>query len=511
VAVVVLATVPLPLLLSLPLARIPQSAEESAAREKALFSALALAPTELEERLALALSLVVSGDCETALEWLDTASGAAGDQELVRRVVTERARLAAWIELRDAFLAELEESGKPLALELDGKRVSTPIRREGDELVLARGPTKRLSVRALAPEMLVAAIPKERFAGAMEWLKIYPYCVAANPKWKRLTTSEPSSAELERDAQEHYPRLRALGEVTGALTRLAQRAPPADAAEARAALAEVQGLLAHGGELACVRVRRPALGALALQLLEEVAAAMEVAELVHASVGPPAGPAEPGALRLLRLVYDFSTEDQARDWVREDEYLEGLRAQLDPVGASVEAEAFGPMGFGGRGEFCWRHVLEFQRPLRVRYRVRWEPFQGQPQRTFAFALGLLGDADGRHVRVNELGFLYVDEKDGPYTAVRPKGDATVELGRTYAIELVHDGREVAVSVEGVPRARAAAKARTEGRIFLWGHSDVLVRVPELEIEGCVTPASLAALRAAWVRARLDALGLEPRR
>jgi hypothetical protein len=500
-----------PLLSLLSLASPPSAPQESGeaapASGAALFSALAFADTEREERLALALSVALSGDCEGALTWLGVAGGSgSADDELGRRLATERTRLAAWIELRDSFLAELVQSGKPLVLELDGKKVSTTFTREGDELVLARAPRPRLRVRELAPEALLPAIPKERFAGAKEWLKIYPYCVAANPKWKRLTTSDSASAELKRDAEAFYPRLALLGPSVRAIDKLARRAPPADAVAARAALAEIGAMLALGREPACVQARLPALGALADHLLKIVADALELGELVHGTVTP----AEGGTVR---LAYDFTSPAQAEDWLRDEGYLASLRSALEPVHAVASSTAFpvGPKGFSANGEFCWRHALEFQAPMHVRYRLRWEPGANQANKVFSFALGMLGDEGERHVRVNELGFLYVDEQDGRYTAVRPTGNATVQLGQTYALELVHDGEKVAVSVDGTLRAEAAAKERKAGHVFLWGHSDVAINVSALEIEGHVTPASLAKLRADWARAELERLGLGPGR
>ena len=467
------------------------------------FGALALSGDEREECLALALSLVLGGDCEGGLARLDAARGNESD-ELGRRVALERTRLAAWIELRDAFLAELAAGSKPLTLELDGKKISTTFAREGDELVLARGPRPRLSVRELAPEALLPAIPKERFAGANEWLKIYPYCVAANPKWKRLSTSQAASAELKRDAEEFYPRLARLAPSVRALDRLAQRAPPTERAGAHAALAEIEALLALGREPACVQVRLPRLAALATHLLALVSGAMEPGELVHGEVGR-------GDDGTSRLVYDFSSAPQAQDWRRDDGYLDSLRAPLEPVTAERSAGFdVGKDGFRASGEFCWQHVLEFRAPMRVRYRLRWEPAAQKSSKVFAFALGMLADEGERHVRVNELGFLYVDEQDGNYTAVRPTGNATVQAGQTYALELVHDGEKVTAWVDGTARAEAEAMGRKAGRVFLWGHSDLAICVSALEIEGDVTPDSLAALRAEWARAEFERLRLAGR-
>ena len=466
-----------------------------------LIRSLALAPEEGEETLALALMQLCSGDCTGALARLDSVAGA--DDALRRRLATERARLTAWIALRDAYLAELERSGKPLAFELDGKKVSAPIRREQDELVLLRGPVQRVSVGALAPEALVATIPKERFEAGSEWLKIYPYCVAGNPKWKRLTTHEEPTEELKRDALESYPRFAALGQQVLALDTLAR----------------IQALLALGRADAWVHTRIQALTQLAARLLAQVSASLEVADLVHAEVGAPevsASKDRAPAEGTLRLTYDFSSIGQQEDWRRDEDYLDDLRLQLEPVGAPQgdnQAQLFapGPKGFAGNGRFCWRHVLEFAAPMRVRYKLRWEPIAGGPGKVFAFALGMLGDEDERHLRASELGFLYVDEQDGVYTAVRPQGDATVQLGQTYSMEFVHDGRKAEVWVDGVLRAQAAAPARKQGRLFLWGHSDLRISVPWLEIEGRVAEASLDRLRAEWAATELAALGLGPAR
>jgi hypothetical protein len=465
----------------------------------ALLAGLGLTRDEREESLAFALARFSAGDCEGALHWLELASAATGaGDELAQRIATERQRVQAWIALRDAFLAELVTSQKPLTLELGAKKVASPITREGDELVLARG-AQRVSVRSLAPEALLPQIPKERFAGANEWLKIYPYCADANPKWKRLTTKDPSAQVLQRDAEEFYPHLVALRPLVVAIEELAERAPPADPAGARAALSAVEALLAQRTE-ACVAARLAALGVLAEQLLAEVADGMTIAELVHAKVSEPS----PGTLR---LAYDFASPDQAEDWQLDEGYLDDLRRQLPPLKGDEEVFAPGPQGFAGAGATCWRHVLDFQAPTRVRYQVRWELDQSAVRKVFAFAVGMLADASERHLRAQELGFLYVDEQDGRYTAVRPKGDSTVQLGRTYTVELVHDGEKVGATVDGELRAEARAETRKEGHVFLWCHSDLRITVPALEIEGRVTPASLAALRAQWVRAKLHALGV----
>jgi hypothetical protein len=470
----------------------------------ALLAALALTGEEREECLALALGLVLGGDCEGALARLDEAGASASgaNDELGARIALERARLAAWMELRDSFLAELAAGQKPLALELDGKKVSTTFTRQGDELVLAKAPRARISVRELAPEALLPSIPKDRFADANEWLKIYPYCVASNPKWKRLTTSEKASAELKRDAEEFYPRMVALGPAVRAVDRLARRAPPADRAGAEAVLAEIEALLDQGGESACVRARLPRLSALATCLTAMVAGALELGELVHAAVGS----ADDGTPR---LTYDFSSESQAIDWRRDDGYLASLRGALEPVSAETSV-AVDKDGFRASGAFCWLHVLEFSAPMRVRYRLRWEPGAGKP-RTFAFALGMLADEGERHVRMAELGFLYVDEQDGRYTAVRPSGNPTVQAGQVYALELAHDGTKAVARIDGNDRAEAEAQARRSGRVFLWGHSDLALSIPSLEIEGHVTPESMARLRAEWARAELERLGLGPER
>lgn len=480
----------------------PQAASEPPLADAgALLAALAIGEDEGEERLALALNLALGGDCEGALARLAAAPGS--DDELGRRIALERTRLAGWIELRDSYLAELAASGKPLAIELDGKRVSTTFKREGDELVLARAPRPRLSVRELAPEELLPSIPKERFAGAKEWLKIYPYCLAANPKWKRLTTSDAASAELKRDAEEVYPRLARLGPSVRAVEHLAGRVPPTDRAGAQAVLSEVQALLALGREEDCVRARIPRLRSLAEHLLAFVSGAMELGELVHGAVGS----ADDGATR---LAYDFKSAPQALDWRRDDGYLASLRTALEPVTAEAGPGPDFPAGadgFRARGQFCWQHVLEFQAPVRVRYKLRWEP--GQPSKVFAFALGMLADEHERHVRMAELGFLYVDEQDGPYTAVRPSGLPAVKPGQVYALELAHDGKKAVALVDGTPRAEAEAPGRKSGRVFLWGHSDLPISILALEIEGRVTPESLAKLRAEWALAELGRLGLGP--
>jgi len=466
--------------------------------------ALALEPSEREERLALALHVAMAGDCEAALARLGDPAADPAD-ELGRRTALERERIQAWIGLRDAVLAEFAGDGKTLALEIGGKKVSTAFTREGDELVLARGPEKRISVRALAPEMLLPSIPKERFTGAEEWLKIYPYCVTGNAKWKRLTTSHSSSDALKQDAEETYPDLWSLGEVALALEELAARPAPTSATEARACVAAIGALLAQR-ERACVARRAETLASLAERGLHQAAAALSLADLVHGRIETP----KEG---ITRLVYDFSDPLQAEDWFRDDAYLAEVRRQLDPVRAGDESSAFapGPKGFQGNGAVTWRHRIEFEAPVRVRYQVRWEPTETSNGQVFAFAMGILGDAGERHVRCAELGFLYVDERDGRYLARRPKGDAVVQLGQTYEIELVHDGQHARVLVDGVERADGDAKARKEGSVFLWCHSDLLISVPRIEVEGRVTADTLARLRAAWVReARAALVGTDGR-
>ena len=213
---------------------------------------------------------VRSGATTAALAKLDAAAAASDDAAFDERVKREKERVLAWCDLRDRYLGYLLEDGKKLTLERAGSKHKLTLSGIADgEITFAKnkGKIERLAVEAVDPNALAQQMGKKAAELApAPWVRLYPYVLAENAKWKKLLKGEtPAGEALLADANDDYPARLRTGRAAASLDALARTSVPASAEEADALLARIGELRSALGELPLVSTRAGALRAVAAE------------------------------------------------------------------------------------------------------------------------------------------------------------------------------------------------------------------------------------------------------
>ncbi len=468
-----------------------------------LAASLALGTEDVEARVARALCTAMSGKVAAALADLEQCKSSATGA-LAERVVTETARLEAWVGACDAALAAMAAGKQAIAIKLDGKTIRGVVRGvENGELVIegASNSLRRVALETLSAVELRDAL-KDRFVGDLEWLKVYPLCVTGDAKWKKLSLpSTPEGRALKEDAESTYPMLEPLGIAAVALQDVEQRAAPTSADEARNCVAAIQALWETHKTVPLIAARSATLAQLACCMYDVIGESLDVGALVHV----PVTKLENGRIA---LKYSFDSEDEASDFVVCDEYLAGLRREDPAVGDSGSPFAVAAHQFRGQGAQCSKHVLDFTAPMTLRYTMRWELGDTNlPDAAWDARAGLCGDAYENALVFSIPQFLFL-VKNGAYEdAAQLRSPREFHLDGTYHVELHHDGSKLSVNVGGQNVGSLSTASQTAGRIFFWIHSDYPVSISDVEIEGQLEDSSLSAARHAWAMLQSEALGI----
>jgi hypothetical protein len=488
------------------------------------FDPATLAPGDelLDAQVAQALWEARQGALAAALARLDAvlASPALADPARPRR---ERERLVALRAARDAWLATAAASGERIGFEHEGVRALARITGfEAGSVLLGRN---RVGLEAIAADGLpigdLMRQVKQLPEGTPSWVRPYALLLGGESGWDAdLRVSDPDrQAALDAD-----PDVRALradaagmesllreGRAAAALSELSRLELERDGSlsedDAERALARVQALRAELGDESLVVARRAALRQLA---------ALALAARFDAGDVPPVlqGRVEPGAEGALRVSYAFERAEELDDFELVRGALPDWHASMTPVPKSAE-DSYMIVRQGalfGDGQLLYRHALEFVAPVRVSYTMRYVPREGDPLDVGVVLVGLGWDGLGSFAGASEFGDVYATEAAvGRGQRVLFEGEREVGVNKLYRcearLERRRDGLVVEAWRDGERRNELDAGGLERGGVFLFVHSPRIVAFEELVIEGRVTPASLAALRARWVERELAALGL----
>lgn len=464
-------------------------------------AALALQDSELSERLAAALARARRCEFGAAKAEFETLSKAA-DASIASRAKCELERLSKCVALLDASLTQQAQSKARVEFKLDGQSVKgVLVQYGGGKLTVESGGAQReFQLAQLGLVQLAELLPKTDRDAAPELLKFYPYMLVGDAKWKRFTA--PDSTEfkkLKQDAVDFYGSQTTLGEAALALSDVANQTTPATPQAARDLLAAIEALWREHKQSPLVASRASALNDLALLGLELAAKTLSVKELVHGDVTELPNDA-------IRITYRFRREVESQDFVADDLLRDQVWENDQRSGASA---TFAPRagGFSGHGDTCWRHVLQFESPLAVRYSVRVSLLEGVELSSFAFALGACADRLGTSLTaVNQSALMSETPNDRRVVPCRG-GQAPIELGKTYKIELRHDGRNGSMSVGGAEAATLEKLPMKSGYFFVATLGNLNTHVTEFEIEGKLSPKALDVARSHWIEARLAALAI----
>jgi hypothetical protein len=465
-------------------------------------AALAVREDEVPSRFALALCTAMGGDFEGAITELGACKPT--DDVAKQRVDTELARMRAWVELRDRWLADMLRSKQPLKIEFGGKKLSAPIAAlaNGEIELAPPNAATRIPVRALDP-IQIAPFVKSLVADEREWLAIYPYCVTGNAKAKRVGVTHESAelTALRTDADAFYPNAFRAGKALQDLAHILEGAWPPTPAAAKPKLEQLGALWKAQHEVNCIAARSQALRSLAEAYLVVLANELGAKDFVHV-------PVEDKGDGRVRIAYRFDVAGELDDFLPDDDNMKSRHINRAPL--VVTPEQAGPAIHEGdlqiAGAQCRRHMLEFEAPMTVRYTARWIALEDTPKDEMVFCVGMCGDTMGHNIRVQSIIGLWVNEKRQGESSIELKGNHIIDENVNYAIELRHDGKKVEAWINGNDVGELPTGERRAGRVFLWAHSNLRIAISDFEIDGKVVPASLDACRRDWIERRLADLG-----
>jgi len=448
------------------------------------------------DALGLALWDAREGRVDAAIARVDALRKGAGDT-LAPRLEREASRLAAWRDLRDAYLAQVAaEQGKLVLMDGDERVRATLLKLEDGVLHLGRNKAgwETLPVDALPAGDLAQDMGKDADALAPGWVRIYGYALAENDKWSKLLKDDDAEAiALRADAEADFAPLLAAGHALTELEALSAAPDPVGLEPADALLARVTNL--RGSDLPFVRERDAALRALAGIAHGARFDALGLAAALHGKVTE----LEDGRIR---LEYGFDAEDELLDFASDPGYLKEHRKRLMRVEGEVRDEMWIHDGsLRCQGSAVRRLVLPFAAPLTVEYDVSIDPPESGELAAFHLFVGVCDNAAELFAWCSNLGDLEVWRARRDVKQAIAKRERGIELGRTYPMKLVHDGERLTAWCDREEVASIECP-RKSGAVFLWAQTGMRVNVRRLSVEGSVDADGLAELRAAWVEARL---------
>src|SRR6185436_16398801 len=186
-------------------------------------------------------------------------------------------------------------------------------------------------------------------------------------RWKRgLAGDSKPVAELRNDALDWYPAALRFGAVAQALEQLADGGVPKDAASGRECIERIQALLAQSGQLPVVDARRAALTQLA-----RIALGVQYSQQLLAGVCPVA--IEVLGESRVRVALDFKDAGQLALLQNDPAALREYRRAMAPLGDATENQCGIVDGvLEMRGDVCLRSLLEFEAPIYVKARMRFQ-------------------------------------------------------------------------------------------------------------------------------------------
>jgi hypothetical protein len=463
---------------------------------------LALATDEAEARLATILLDIRAGKLEAALLELEALQHQPKLGDVEPRVLREILRCRKFVALRDQHLLALAAAGGKMSLEHQGKKLTVKVKSFADgKLHFEENKAKleNLPVAELDPYELAKAMDKSLSEGPDGWARWYPYVLAGDAKALKALKGSNEASELKLDAESFYPAAFRLGQGTRLLEQIGAEGEPLDAAQAKQCLASVERLQRDFGELAPVARRRAGLQALATKALRRLWDPAKLGETTAAKVE------DLGDARV-RLTYEFEKQEEGEDFAADHGYFAHWRKNLgDQFVAPSPTMSLDRGALRTSGAACWRHAWNFEAPIVVRYEVSFDGLSDDPRRTPLFAWAVCDDRAENFIWCQGFGSLYANDANAGFAKSESiTVGKRIEGGDIYRLELevregvvtTREGGEDVKRFTGVPHQR--------GGMFLFVHSDPVVALENLVIEG---KPDLQGIQENWIAKRLAAIGL----
>ena len=206
----------------------------------------------------------------------------------------------------------------------------------------------------------------------------------------------------------------------------------------------------------------------------------------------------------VRVTYDFDDAVESADF-EPTGYMIERRQRMSPLATDPEESGLRVArgSFTGRGSECYRLPVAFESPMSMTVEVSYGevPPNGTPESMLM--LGICDDGRESFASLQGHGTVEVTDRPSGYQVFEPAPIVELAVNLSYLLELRHSGERFAVYIDGDRIQEVDAGPRKAGAVWMLVHSDALVTIHRLVIEG--TPSE-ELTRAEWVGRRLLALG-----
>lgn len=456
-----------------------------------------------------ALARAVDGDLEGAIMELEKASLESTDPSLRRGLLEEQARLMQAQDMRRKFVASLLGSSRKLRLTRGEESVSVVLAGFSDDILYfkpGRTDLEQLPIGQLVPGDVVRSMGNRAADHGPGWVAVYLALLDQDERWDRKFDREAEgAAALERALEEGLVERIQAAHLQAHLRTLATTPEPTAPFEAEALLVLCRQAteMDHSGALAADlwKSARPALAQVAGSCWAFLFDRAGAEGLVTVPITPLKDDR-------IRLTYDFNQPAEVEDFMSAGDYLLDRSQKLFTLESQVSTLAVAGGEWRGRGHAAFRHPLVLLPPLRVRYEVVYgRPRPGKGLESTVF-VGICDDGAGNYVGAWDL--FDLEAIDIPSRQIEldyEEGERSLKSATPYSIELRHDGKHAELWVDGKPKKKVAADARTSGALIVLVHSQVTVAIRRLEIEGKLDPEAMGAARDLWVAGQVQGMGL----
>jgi hypothetical protein len=471
------------------------------------FADEAFAPVGLAADLDAAHYLASRAELEEASELLTASLAASPDDPLAQLAGRELVRLTATIELRESFLAKTAREGGKLRIQIEGKRRALRVTDYTDGVVsfaLNKYGIEDIDVSEISLRDMTSNW-KNAKAGPVE-VRAFALRLAGDKSWKsQWPRDEEGHEEVLADLQgvpdsivhgERVLDLRSLENYVGRSL---------DRSEGQKVVALHERLF--GGTDPQLEddedhTKRHALRALVRGALVAAWGLEELAAGLHAPTYEVIGDE-------LRLIYDFASEEELKDWPQDEIRLPFLR--FLGVLRTPETEWYRKLEGGSLevlGEHDLRHIVPFKGPLHLRYPLQVAKV-GKDGGMWMCGTFFHDNLEKTYQVVFGLGYLLQGYERG-----RPKeihrDQIYYEIGRNYFVDLTYDKTGLTtVFREDLPeKSVLTLKTRKvdRGHISIGVYTDYITRYDSFEIQGKPDLDQMDRFRDEWVLDRLAEMG-----
>jgi len=466
---------------------------------------LAPAAEDAEAQLGLALGEARAGDIAGALEALRALGALALSPPWPERIAREIARLEELAKLREGYLAFLKSSGAKLSVKHKGKDTQAlVVSVEGERIKLGENKLGLASI-ALAEvdpyEIAKVAAKKEQQGSAQPWARFYAYALAGDARWEKLLKDDtPAARELRADAK-LFPSILRTGAFARELYELSKLALPTAAPDARERLARIKTLLADQKGTELLARRTAELRQLATACFAATRSAGDATGLLH-------GKSEPIADGRTRFTWDFDAPAEAADWIRDEGYLKTWQDTFPKISvAAADSRLQVKKGhLAGTGQACYRSAASFSGPVTVRLSYSYASTDTEHGAPY-FCVLVCDDGAGSYIVASDQGFMHVRDLKQSYDRQARAGEPTGYYeDEDLEFEVVHDGKDVATTLDQKPLTKVGCGPRKSGSVVLFMHMDSPLEIERIVVEGKIPPESLHELETHWIAEQLAALG-----